>query len=155
MLTDSPCLWAFYLYGKFIEYWNFGDNDNNNCDSLFMIIWRFPSAQKIHISENTKSILEVIGGYETEFRGYLYVKVSRVKQASYLLLLLLLLPVRQSVNIFLLFFLLFGVYFFAYLLSMDALDLWRRSMAGIKYRDRSYRNRSIDPANDMEYAFSI
>lgn len=40
-----------------------------------MIMALFPLAQKIHISENTKSILEEIGGYETEFRGYLDVKV--------------------------------------------------------------------------------
>jgi len=34
------------------------------------------SAQKIQITESTKAILDEIGGYETDFRGYLEVKVS-------------------------------------------------------------------------------
>ena len=38
--------------------------------------FRFPSAQKIQITESTKTILDEIGGYETDFRGYLEVKVS-------------------------------------------------------------------------------
>ena len=38
--------------------------------------FRFPSAQKIQITESTKAILDEIGGYETDFRGYLEVKVS-------------------------------------------------------------------------------
>lgn len=33
------------------------------------------SAQKIHISGDTKVVLDDIGGYETEFRGYVEVKV--------------------------------------------------------------------------------
>ena len=34
------------------------------------------SAQKIQITESTKAILDEIRGYETDFRGYLEVKVS-------------------------------------------------------------------------------
>ena len=34
-------------------------------------------AQKIHIAESTKDVLDEIGGYETAFRGFLEVKVSK------------------------------------------------------------------------------
>lgn len=40
------------------------------------------SAQKIHISGDTKIVLDDIGGYETEFRGYVEVKVTFCKNSS-------------------------------------------------------------------------